>query len=178
MKTSERRLIACSPASSSGAQVGERRLRQRRLLEQIVDQAQHLDAPAARRDRPLDAAAVEDRPDTVAVAREQPRQRRDKIDQHRALQALHRAEVHRRAQVEQEPGGDLAIFDILAHVGRVHARGDVPVDVANIVFGLVFAQVGKVDPVAVEQAAIIALQQAIQPADDLPVEALQDALRR
>ena len=89
-----------------------------------------------------------------------------------------RAKIHRRAEVEQEPGGDFAVFDVLADVGRVHARGDIPVDVANIVFGLVFAQVGKIHPVAVEQAAIVALQQAIQPADDLPVEALQDALRR
>jgi len=29
-----------------------------------------------------------------------------------------------------------------------------------------------------EQAPIVALEQAIQPADDLPVEALEDALRR
>ena len=85
MKISERRLMPCSPASSSGLRSVNGALRQRRLLEQVVDQAQHLDAPAARRDRPLDAAAVEDRPDAIAVAREQPRQRRDEIDQHRAL---------------------------------------------------------------------------------------------
>ena len=88
------------------------------------------------------------------------------------------AEIHRWAEIEQEPGGDFAVLDVLADVGRVHARGDIPVDVADVVLGLVFAQVGKVDPVAVEQAAIIALQQAVQPADDLPVQALQDALRR
>ena len=89
-----------------------------------------------------------------------------------------RAKVHRRAEVEQKPGGDLAIFDVLADIGRIHARRDVPVDVANIIFRLVFAQIGKIHPVAVEQAAVVALQQAIQPADDLPVEALQDAFRR
>ncbi len=33
-------------------------------------------------------------------------------------------------------------------------------------------------PVAVEQAPVVALEQAVQPADDLPVEALEDALRR
>ncbi len=88
------------------------------------------------------------------------------------------AKIHRRAEVEQEPGGDFAVFDILPDVRRVHARGDIPIDVANIVFRLVFAQIGKIHPVAVEQAAVIALQQAIQPADDLPVEPLQDALRR
>ena len=96
-----------------------------------------------------------------------------------ALQAaVDRAEVHRRAQVQQEPGRDLAVLDVLAHVRRVHARGDVPVDVADVVPGLVLAQVGEVHAVAVEQAAVVALQQAVQPADDLPVEALEDALRR
>jgi len=30
----------------------------------------------------------------------------------------------------------------------------------------------------VEQAAVVTLEQAIQPADDLPVEALEDPLRR
>ena len=88
------------------------------------------------------------------------------------------AKIHRWAEVEQEPGGDLAVFDVLPDVGRVHPRGDIPIDVADIIFGLVFAQVGKVHPIAVEQAAVIALQQAIQAADDLPVEAQQDALRR
>jgi hypothetical protein len=29
-----------------------------------------------------------------------------------------------------------------------------------------------------EQAPVVALEQAIQPTDDLPVEALEDALRR
>jgi len=43
---------------------------------------------------------------------------------------------------------------------------------------LVLAQRGEVDPVAMEQAPVVALEQAIQPADDLPVEALEDALRR
>ena len=114
------------------------------------------------------------------MPRQQARHRRDEIDQHRSLQVLrlHRAKIHRGAEVEQKPRGDLAIFDVLPDVRRVHARGDIPIDVANIVFGLIFAQIGKVHAVAVEQAAIIALQQAIQAADDLPVEALQDALRR
>ena len=128
----------------------------------------------------LDLAAVEHRADPVAVARQQPRQRRHEVDQHVALQALRvdRAEVHRRAQVEQEPGRDLAVLVVLAHVGRVHPRRDVPVDVAHVVAGLVLAQVGEVDALPVEQRAVVALQQAVEPADDLPVEPLQDALRR
>ncbi len=98
----------------------------------------------------------------------------------RSLLALggRRPEVDRRAQVEQEPGRDLAVLDVLADVRRVHPRGDVPVDVADVVADLVLAQVGEVDAVAAEQAAVVALKQAVEPADDLPVEALEDAFRR
>ena len=179
-KTSERPLIECWPASSSGVRsvCGRRRVARRAL--QVVDQAQDLDAAAAGRDRALDLAAVEDRADPVAVARQQPRQRRHEVDQDRSLLALggRRPEVDRRAQVEQEPGRDLAILDVLADVRRVHPRGDVPVDVADVVADLVLAQVGEVHAVAAEQAAVVALKQAVEPADDLPVEALEDALRR
>ena len=111
--------------------------------------------PLAGGDRPLDPAAVEDRADAVAVARQQPRQRRHEVDQDAALQALglHGAEVDRRAQVEQEPGRDLAVLEVLADVRRVHAGGDVPVDVPDVVAVLVLAQVREVDAVAAEQAS-------------------------
>ena len=65
-----------------------------------------------------------------------------------------------------------------ADVGRVHPGRDVPVDVADVVAGLVLAQVGEVDAVAVEQAPVVALEQPVEPADDLPVEPLEDAFRR
>ncbi len=58
------------------------------------------------------------------------------------------------------------------------ARGDVPVDVPDIIEVLVFAQVREVDPRAQEQAAIVALEQAIEASDHLELEALEDALRR
>jgi hypothetical protein len=43
---------------------------------------------------------------------------------------------------------------------------------------LVLAQVGEVDAVAVEQRPVVPLEQPVEPADDLPVEPLEDALRR
>ena len=91
---------------------------------------------------------------------------------------LGRAEVDGRAQVEQEPRGDLAVLEELADVRRVHPRGDVPVDMADVVAVLVFAQVGEVDAVAAEQRPVVALEQAVEAADDLPVEPLEDAFRR
>ncbi len=73
---------------------------------------------------------------------------------------------------------DLAVLHVLPDVDRVHPGGDVPVDVADVVAGLVLAQVGQVDAVAAEQAPVVALEQAVERPDDLPVEALEDALRR
>ena len=150
------------------------------MRDEVVDEPQDLDATATGRDRPLDPAAVEDRPDPVPVSRQHARHRRHEVDEDAPLQplGLDRPEVDRRAEVEQEPGRDLAVLQELADVRRVHPGGDVPVDVADVVAVLVLAQVGEVDAVAPEQAPVVALEQAVEPADDRPVEALEDALRR
>ncbi len=161
-------------------QIGERRCLQTRMVEQVVDETQDLDPPAPRRDRALHATAVEDRPDAIPVPGQQPCERGHEVDQHAPFEALRLrcAEVDGGAQVKQEPGCDLAILDVLADVGRVHPGGHAPVDVPDVVAVLVLAQVREVHAVAEEQAPVVALEQAIEPADDLPVEALEDALRR
>jgi hypothetical protein len=163
-----------------GRQVGERSPGKPGLVEEVVDQAQDLDPTATGRDRAFHAAAVEDRADAVAVARQQSRQRRDEVDQDAPLQPLrfHRPEVDRRTQVEQEPGGDLAILVVLANVGRVHPCRDAPVDVPDVVAVLVLTEVGEVHADPAEQAPVVALEQPVEPADDLPVEALEEAFRR
>jgi hypothetical protein len=87
-------------------------------------------------------------------------------------------EIDRWAQVEQEPRRDLAILHELADVRRVHSGRDIPVDGTDVVAVLVFAEIGEVQALAPEQAPVVALEQAVEPADDLPVEPLEDALRR
>ena len=62
--------------------------------------------------------------------------------------------------------------------GVCSARGDVPVDVAHVVVVLVFAQVGQVQAGAAQQRAVVALQQAVEPADHRPLQAAQHAARR
>ncbi len=61
--------------------------------------------------------------------------------------------------------------------GICSARGDVPVDVPDVVVELVFAQVRQVEAEAPEQGAVVALQQAVEPADHGPVQPAQDAFR-
>ena len=151
-----------------------------RFAKEVVNQAQYLDPPTPRRDRPLGQTAVEDRADAVAVTGQQARERGHEVDQDAPLEALglRRPEVDRWAEVEQEPGRDLAILEVLADVRGVHPRRHVPVDVPDVVADLVFAQVREVHAIAMEEAAVVALEQAVEPADDLPVEALEDAFRR
>jgi hypothetical protein len=93
------------------------------------------------------------------------------------LQVL-RAEIDRRAQVEQEPRGDLALLVVFADVGCGEPRGDVPVDVPDVVAVHVLAQIGEIETVAAEEGPIVAVQHSVQPTDDGPLEAAEDRLRR
>jgi hypothetical protein len=126
-----------------------------------VQDGEHLAPAAARRDHAVDLLAVVQRADAVAAPRQQARQHGDEVGRHVALPDVGRAEVHRLAQVEQEPGGDFAILVELAHVRRLQPCGHVPVDMAHVVAVLVFAQVGDVHAVAAEQRAVVAVQQAV-----------------
>ena len=179
-KTSDRRLMVCRPASSSGARSVKGDDASRGWSSRSLTSRRTWTRPPRGRDRPIHLAPEEDRPDAVSAAGQESSQRRDEVDQDAPLEplALDRAEVDRRAEVEQEPGRDLAILDVLPHVGRRCPRRDVPVDVADVVAPLVFAEVREVDAAAVEQRPVVALEQAVESADDLPVEALEDALRR
>ncbi len=164
-------------------EVGELRLdgrarRRFRPRRHLLHQVQHVAAAAARRHHGVDAVAVEQRADAVAVAREDAREHGDELGGDRALLLRLRAEVDRRRQVDQEPRGDLALLVVLAHVRRLQARGDVPVDVADVVAPDVLAQVGEVEPVAAEERPVVAVQHAVETADHRPLEPAQDGLRR
>jgi hypothetical protein len=144
---------------------------------QGVQQMQHVVAAAARGDHGVHARSIEHGADAVAVAGQHARQHGDKFGRDIALALLAGAEVHGRAQVQQEPGAHLAVFGEDAHMGLLQPGGDVPVDVAHVVMVLVFAQVGQVHAGAAQQRAVVALQQAVEPAQHRPLEAAQQLLR-
>ena len=152
------------------------RARSRRAVVQPIDQREHLAASAARRQHGVDAVAVEQRADAVAVPCQEARQHGDEVGGDRVLAHVAGAEVDRRRQVDEEPGGDLAVLGVLAHVRRLQPRGHVPVDVADGVVVLVLAQVGEIEPETAEQRPVIAVQQAVEPADHRPLEAPQQRL--
>ncbi len=163
-----------------GGEVGDGSPVEMRLGHQVADEAQHLHPAARRGDRPVHRAREAHRADAVAAPGEEPRQHRGEVDQLRSLDppVRRRPEVDRRAEVEQEPGRDLAVLVVLADVRHGGAGRDVPVDAPDVVAGLVLAQRREVQPGAPEQAAVVALEHPVEAADDLPVQALEDALRR
>ena len=170
---SERRRIAAERELERPRQVGDRPARLRRA----AGGSGRGRAPGRGRCAAgscLDLAVEQDRADRVAAAGEQAREGRRELAEHELLRPVDRAEPHRRRAVEQEPGRQLAILGVLADERRVHPRGDVPVDVADVVARLVLAEVAEVGADAAEERAVVPLQAPVEAADHLPLEAVED----
>ena len=67
---------------------------------------------------------------------------------------------------------------IVSHVGRLHAGGDVPVDAADVVARLVRARLAELRSVPRNEAAVVALEQTVEPARDGQLEAAQTSSGR
>ena len=144
-----------------------------RLEEQhLADDAQHVPAAFARRDELLDLVGEQDQPDLVVVADGGEGQHRGDLGRQLALGLRVRAEQARAADVHHQHQRQLAFLDELLDERMVHPRGDVPVDRADLVAGLVFAHLVEVHPLALEDAVVLAGQRlAHQPVGanlDLP----------
>src|ERR1700674_1802637 len=150
------------------------------LLVQLlhpVEQMQHLAPPAARRDDLVVTVAMKNCPNAIAVAGEQTCKYRNEFGRHLVLAQLLRPEVDRCAEVKEKPTGDLAVFLELTNMRGDQSGRDVPVDVANVVVRLIFAQVGKIQAEASQQRAIVALQQTVEAPHHGPLETAQKCFR-
>ena len=143
-----------------------------------VQQVQHLAPAAARGNYGVDAIAVEERADPVAVRGKDARQHGHEIVGHRALLDCLRAESDRWREIEQEPRGDFAFLVVFAHVGCGKACRDVPVDMADVIVIDVLAKIGQIEPVTAKQRAVVAVEHAVEPTDHRPLEPPQDCFRR
>jgi hypothetical protein len=75
--------------------------------------------------------------DPVVVAHGEETHARGRGEGDLRLLQLGRAEAHRRRHVDDEPRFEVAVRDLIAHVRLTGSRGDVPVDAAHVVAGLV-----------------------------------------
>ena len=73
-----------------------------------------------------------------------------------AFAPIDRSEGHRRRSVDRDDDRQIALFDELLHVRRAGARGHVPVDRADVIAGLIFANLGKLDSAALKCGVIVA----------------------
>src|SRR2546425_1065658 len=145
---------------------------------ELVEEAQDLDAAAARRDDALDMRAIHRGAHAVPVSREKPGEDTGEVDEQVTLAAVRGAEVDRRREIEEELRRDLAVLEEIADVRRVEPRGDVPVDVPYVVAERVLAGVREVEAVTPGHRPVVALQQPVEAAQDGPLEPREAALRR
>ena len=149
----------------------------RRLLPMdLFDQPEHLVAAHPGWNQELDVVVIEYGANAVAVASKQERQEPYEIDQYGLFAPLQGSEGHRRAEIKQEPRHNLPVFGVLANVRLVHSRRHVPVDAADVVRRLVLPKFGKIQTRAHEQRAIISVEHPVEPAQQLPFQAMQQPL--
>src|SRR5206468_3676631 len=112
-----------------------------------------------------------DQPHAVVVADGAEGQHGGQLGGHLALLLQERAELAAATAVEQQQDGQLALLDEALDERVAHAGGDVPVDGADVVAGLVLADLLKGDAGALEDAAVLAAEQVLDGAAGPELEA-------
>ena len=134
-----------------------------------MEYMEHVAPAAARRNHRIDTVAIEQRSDAITVTGQEPRQQGDEFGGYRPL--LHMgAEIHRRTQIQQEPGRNFSIFIVHPDIRCQEPRGDVPIDVTDIVVILVLTQIGQIEPETAKQGLVVAMKQPVQTTNDGPLQ--------
>ena len=108
----------------------------------------------ARRDEFADPVREQDQPDTVVVVERGHREQRGDVCGELSFGQAPGAEPRARGDVDRQVDVELALLAVFLDVGRVHAGGHVPVDAADIVAGLVLADLFEVEPGPAENASV------------------------
>ena len=82
-------------------------------------------------------------------------------------------ELHGGRHVDHQPGGQVAVGDLLTNVGLAGSGGDVPVDPADVVARLVQPRLARLRPVTRRQALVVAVQDPVEPSGDRELECAQ-----
>src|SRR4029434_914923 len=140
-----------------------------------MQNVEHVPTSAPRWNHRIDTVTIEQRPDAIAVTGQETRQQGDEFGGQRPL--LHMRAVYRgRAEVQQKPRRNFSVFVVNPDMGRLQTRGDVPVDVTDIVVILVFAQISQIEPDTTKQGLVIAVKHSVQATNHGPLQSPQYVL--
>ena len=112
-----------------------------RRRQEMTCESQDLGAATLGFNELLDGVVPQHCADAVSPMAEKTGEGRDEFVGDLFLGATAMAELHRQCAVEKEPGCEISVFVVLANKWSVHPRGDVPVDAADIIIGLIFAKI-------------------------------------
>ena len=129
--------------------------------EKLADDPEQVLAPAARGQPLLHAFRETQQPDAVVVLQRRKREERGDLGTELALALRDAAEPRRGRAVDRKEDVQLAVLAELLDVRRAHASGDVPVDAADVVTGLVLADLLELEAGAAEDAAVRAEQRFV-----------------
>ena len=138
----------------------------------FANDAQHVAAAFARRDEFLHLVAEQQQADLVVVADGGEGEHGGDLGGEFALGLVARAEQAGAAHVHDEHEREFAFLDEFLDERMVHPRGDVPVNRAHVVAGLVFAHLVEVHALAFEDGMVLARERfghdAVRAQLDLP----------
>ena len=141
------------------------------------DQAEHPATTAGRRHDLVARRAEGDDAEAIAAPGGEPPDHERRALGDVRLATVRRAEVHRRGVVEQEPGRQLALRNVLADVRRHRSGGGVPVDLADVVARLVRPDAVELHAVPATETAVIATHLATDLAVHGDLELVDEPVR-
>ena len=131
----------------------------------FADDAQDMAPAFAGRNKFFDGAGEEDQADFIVVADGGKSEDRGDFGGQFAFGLGAGAEQSGAAEIDQEHDGELAFFDEFFDEGMVHAGGDIPIDGADFIAGLVLADFLKVHALAFEDAVVLAGERFVNQAE-------------
>ena len=127
----------------------------RRGGHEIANEAQRVLASLACRECVLHAIGEHQQADAIVVARGRQRQHASHLDREFMLEVRAGTETRRPRHVDHEHDRELALLDVALDERTAHAGRHIPVDRADLIAGLIFADFGELHPLPLEERAIL-----------------------
>lgn len=106
----------------------------------------------------FDVTVKEHQPDFVVVARSREGEERAKLGGSVPFRPGTGTKILRRGDIRHQHQRELALFDVTLYEGRTSARGDIPIDGANVIANGIRADLIELDARAFEYRDVLARQ--------------------